>query len=363
VIDSEPVDWLSARTVRVLGGRDGLWHGYDVVRRRPLALPASVRAYGAIVSSRGAAASVRFGSPTAALRLGARTVATAPSCGDDDPFESLQFAGDTDALVYQSGCPLPSADVYSVAPDGSGLERVATTPTHELDPALSPDGTRVAFSRQAFADRCDGCAQSLWLTAPTQQLTSRRETDAAPFDARPSWSPDGRTLVFERSGASVEPHLFTVPAAGGAVRDLNVAGVHPAWGPALIAFVRSGAGSAIQTIDPATGAVQTVLAGADPGYLAWSSDGRLAYLTSGSGGRPTIGIVGSATRIDLRRLLPPRSIAGGLAWSPDGTRFAFTATDANGVGEVYTVGVDGTGLVQVTHDLGAVVGLSDLSWR
>jgi Tol biopolymer transport system component len=50
----------------------------------------------------------------------------------------------------------------------------------------------------------------------------------------------------------------------------------------------------------------------------------------------------------------------GLAWSPDGTRFAFVAADVNGNGEVYTIGVDGKGLQQVTHNLGAVGGLS---WR
>ncbi|HET8528253.1 MAG TPA: hypothetical protein VFL60_05030 [Gaiellaceae bacterium] len=362
-VDADPVDWLSSSRLRVVGGGDGLWHGYDVARRRPFALPAALRAFGAIDSAHGVGASVRYGSPTVALRLGSRTVAAAPSCGDDDPFESLQFVGRTNALVYQSGCPLPSADVYSVAPDGSGLQRVTSTPAHELDPALSPDGTRVAFAREQRADRCDGCPQSLWLTSPTQQLTSRQPGDDAPFDERPSWSPDGSTLVFERSGASVRPGLFTVPAAGGAAHDLQVPGSHPAWGPKLIAFAQVTGGSGIGTLDPASGAVRTVLAGVDPTALAWSADGRLAYLAAGGGGRPQIGIVGSPVKIDLSRLLPPRSLASGLAWSPDGTRFAFAASDANGVGEIYTVGVDGKGLVQVTHDLGAVFRLGDLTWR
>ncbi len=50
----------------------------------------------------------------------------------------------------------------------------------------------------------------------------------------------------------------------------------------------------------------------------------------------------------------------GLAWSPDGSRFAFTATDANGIGEVYTIGTDGKGLTQLSRNIGAV---GDLSWR
>lgn len=359
-----PVGWLSATTLRVLGGDDGLWHGYDTARRRPLALPSALHAYGGIRSTRGAGAYVSFDASSASLVLGTATVATAPSCGDDLPFQSLQFVGDTNALVYQSGCPLPSADVYAVAPDGSGLQQLTDTPTHEFDPALSPNGARVAFSRQEVADRCDGCPQSLWVTSPAQQLTSPQYSDEAPFDESPSWSPDGSTLVFDRSGASVQPGLFTIPAAGGPGRDLHVAGTAPAWGPELIAFERWNGSPAIQTLDPATGTVQTIADGVDASYLAWSSNGRLAYLAYNvKNGHPTIGIVGTPTSIDLSRLLPPGSFASGLAWSPDGTRFAFAASDANGVGEIYTLGVDGKGLVQVTRDLGAVFRFSDLSWR
>jgi len=50
----------------------------------------------------------------------------------------------------------------------------------------------------------------------------------------------------------------------------------------------------------------------------------------------------------------------GLAWSPDGTRLAFVADDTNGYGEVWTIGADGSGLQQVTRNLGVV---GTLSWR
>ena len=50
----------------------------------------------------------------------------------------------------------------------------------------------------------------------------------------------------------------------------------------------------------------------------------------------------------------------GFAWSPDGKQFALTATDANGTGEIYTIGVDGKGLRQLTRNLGAV---GALGWR
>ena len=52
------------------------------------------------------------------------------------------------------------------------------------------------------------------------------------------------------------------------------------------------------------------------------------------------------------------SVVSGAEMSPPGG--AFVATDVNGIGEVYTVGIDGKGLHRVTTDLDAV---GTLGWR
>jgi Tol biopolymer transport system component len=359
------VQFVTATLLRITRA-DGLWQGYDLVHRRRAALPPGLEQYGSIRSVRGATAFTTFGSATAtqtvSLVIAGKTVATAPACHDDWPFWNFQFVGRTNALVYQSGCPVPSADLFAVAPDGSGLERLTRTPAHEFDPALSPDGAHVAYVEQPVADRCDGCAQSLWTTQPAARLTAPLDTDPEPFADRPTWSPDGSTIVFDRSGFNTAPHLVTIPAAGGAVTDLHVEGSDPAWGSKLIAFTGGGARASLQTLDPATGVVQTVAGGVDASWIAWSPTGRLAYVVQDAQGRSTIVVVGSPTRIRLSRLLPGARTAG-LAWSPDGTRFAFTATDANGVGEIFTVRTDGEGLTRITKDIGALTFGSNLSWR
>ena len=106
--------------------------------------------------------------------------------------------------------------------------------------------------------------------------------------------------------------------------------------------------------------VATLPATSDATAIAWSSDGRLAYLEDDQDGHASIVAAGAAKPLALGPLLPAGSVVSGLAWSPDGTRFAFVATDANGIGEVYTVGADGTGLTRLTTDLGAV---GNLGWR
>jgi Tol biopolymer transport system component len=355
--DGAHVEWVTPTKIRLFDNR---FVGYDVARRRMWALPAGAGLYGSAVSWGRLAASTQLGYPTASLRIGGRVVHTSQACGDDLPFAFIQFLGRTNDVVYQSGCFVPSADIYTVAPDGTGLTQVTNTPQHEFSPSLSPDGSRIAYVRQTTAARCDGCAQSLWLTSPTTQLTYPQDTDDAPFDVDPSWSPDGTKLVYSQSGADSPYEVMAIPAIGGAAQKL-VAGSRPVWGPKLIAFEVDGTPPKLQTLDPITGAVTTVAItkGLDPSALAWSTDGRLAYLASAGAGRAKISIVGGMS-FDVNAILPPKSIVTGLAWSPDGTRFAFVATDANGLGEVYTVATNGTGLRRVTKNADAV---GNLSWR
>jgi Tol biopolymer transport system component len=355
----------------LLYGDDG-WIGYDVARRRPWRLPPAVANYNGIFLGDGSIAhwqQPQPGSPVTQLILqtpgtsAARHLATAPICGDEYPAWT-QAVPHARAVVYQSACSNPSADLYRVAPDGSGLRRLTDTSTDERRPSISPDGSSIAYVQQQMAEKCDGCPTTLWRIPSTGgaavQLTNHTYQEETPFDDDPSWSPDGGQIAFLRSGTNTPPTGFTMPASGGAARSLHVVGWNPVWGPTKIAFVTNTARPTVDTLDPATGAVQTVAEGA-PGVLAWSRDGRLAYLRGDGRGHSSIVIVGSGSKsIALTPLLASGAGVQGLAWSPDGTRFALTATDANGIGEIYTIGVNGTGLKQLTHDLGAV---GALSWR
>jgi Tol biopolymer transport system component len=74
-------------------------------------------------------------------------------------------------------------------------------PAHWADPAISPDGTRVAF---VFRDRSQGNENlDLWIDAGANHVRSRVTFDPS-IDVLPVWSPDGRDLVFRsnRSGYS-----------------------------------------------------------------------------------------------------------------------------------------------------------------
>jgi WD40-like Beta Propeller Repeat len=96
---------------------------------------------------------------------------------------------------------------------------LSVDPGHDLwGPAASPDGRFIAVARaprKAFAGEI--AIYSLATGARVRSLTH------GAGDSQPSWSPDGKRIVFARGRS-----LFVVPAAGGPARRI-AAGIQPIW--------------------------------------------------------------------------------------------------------------------------------------
>jgi dipeptidyl aminopeptidase/acylaminoacyl peptidase len=91
------------------------------------------------------------------------------------------------------------------------------------DPQISPDGSRVAFVRVWVNQKADRYDNALWIV-PTSGGPSRQIT-AGPRDASPRWSPDGKTLAFNRSaekdGRPQPPQIYLLSLDGGEARPLT----------------------------------------------------------------------------------------------------------------------------------------------
>jgi Tol biopolymer transport system component len=275
-------------------------------------------------------------------------------CWDDGSWEaalaSAQFVGSTRSVVYASLCYEPFSNVYSMVSDGSNLHEIRGIKPYATEPALSPDGTQIAYSWAKFTGfSCKGCASEIRVASAdgtSTRVVANPGTDCS-FDLSPTWSPDSQTILFTEETCDTPGELFTVPAAGGTPHDLGIAGYSPAWGPSRIAYIDSSGPGALWTANPDGGdPVQVAKKGNDP---AWAEDGRLAYVL-----KPATVVVGS-TQVKL-----PFTSISSLAWSPDGTRFIVTArTKGSAAPDVYTVKTDGTGLTRLTKNFDAW----GVSWR
>jgi TolB protein len=108
-----------------------------------------------------------------------------------------------------------NAEIYTANPDGTNQTRLTNTPdAQELTPAWSPDGTSLAFTRTVNREPNDTrpvIADIYVVNADGTNL--RAVTNGGGFNLSPSWSPDGRRIVFSRSSFNPELFLTRKPSA------------------------------------------------------------------------------------------------------------------------------------------------------
>jgi TolB protein len=257
----------------------------------------------------------------------------------------------SNAILFSSSrsSSFPLHHVLRMRPDGA--EVVDLTPdTDGEDARWSPDGSRIAFTSYR-----DGNAEIYTMFSDGSGAT--RLTQNPAYDKEPVWSPDGDRIAFLRTGAGeTSVHIINADGSG----DRSIAGTSnghaPSWSPdgSTIAFIGmvqlcnfDVCGADVLTVATAGGSTTNLTQNAVGGVAgdpAWSPDGsRIAY--SQNGQLYTIGLDGAGpTRISR----DPAAEDGAPVWSPDGTRLAFTRylDDA----EVFVMNADGSGATNISRN-------------
>jgi Tol biopolymer transport system component len=136
-----------------------------------------------------------------------------------------------DPTWYADGSGVAYASDHGEGPSVWRVPRLGGAPVLLLpdaeDPAISPDGTRIAFAR--VGPKSDRRV----FVAPLADLGAARMItgdDEGVWDhAQPAWSPDGTRISY-----SAQRDLWVVPAAGGGARRLTADGEYDresAWSP------------------------------------------------------------------------------------------------------------------------------------
>jgi Tol biopolymer transport system component len=123
--------------------------------------------------------------------------------------------------------------IYVMRAGGGSLRRVTPQRLDAGHPSWSPDGRRIVFN-----DRFTQPVGDIFTIRPDGRGLRRLTSVAAGGQAgfRPDYSPDGTRIVFDHSGAGGTLQLWVMRADGSAQHPLAtglVDPVGPRWGPRL----------------------------------------------------------------------------------------------------------------------------------
>ncbi|HEY7344276.1 MAG TPA: hypothetical protein VH620_01860 [Gaiella sp.] len=261
-------------------------------------------------------------------------------------------------IAFQRGVPGGKVELHVVNADGSGERALGSAKTW-CSSVWSPDGSTLAVATgrdrrsELLVVNADGSGTVTLKRVPTQPANWCAVDDAA-------WSPDGRKLVFTGGFGWQSSEVYVVNADGSGLRRLTrnrAPDFGPSWSPdgRKITFVTDRSGD-LAYYGSKPGNFETFVVNPDGSGqarltrstgIAWSPNGRrFAFARDG------FVYVANADGSGERRLMPipmrgtKRGYSGVESWSPDGRYIAFRRW--NGVppqasSDGYVVRADGTG--------------------
>jgi Tol biopolymer transport system component len=222
--------------------------------------------------------------------------------------------------------PQGDTEIFTMNPDGTGLEQLTHNSAYDYDPAWSANAKRITFSSnrattlqepnntEVYVMRADGTGQ-------------RRLTDTPGDNWNPTWSPSGGRIAFQSNRNvsaenTINTEIYSVKADGTGQRRL--------------------------TKNTASDLMPD-----------WSPDGKkIAFYSTRRNQESDIFVMNANDGSSSRRVVSTAGYDYDPDWSPAGTRIVF----GNEFRDIYTVRPNGTGLKNLTNTSDSDERSSEPSW-
>ena len=259
------------------------------------------------------------------------------------------------AEIVYSSWRFGRSEIYRMRADGSGKINLSRDPTAvESMPSWSPDGRKIVYIRESapggiYIMNADGSHKT-----------------AIPFGGgggtgiNPIFSPDGSKIIFSRyMGSELGEHLFSVNLDGTNLtpltsnsRDNRKASFSPD-GTRIVFDTNPGPNfnsGQIYTMNPTGGALAPVVLDNYNTRPDWSPDGSKIAFTSALVASPQLSkeiyVVNTdgSNKYRVTDGLMNNAEESNASWSPDGSQIAFTSNRINNQEDIYVVNSSGGGV-------------------
>lgn len=249
-----------------------------------------------------------------------RAIRLAQDAGSIHGYNEVALAPDGRVLytLGESG----NADLWSIDPATRQRHRLTTDPADDFHPAVSPDGRTIVFG----SNRSGGAG--LWSMSRDGANLTRLTTGG---DTRPSFSPDGKWVAFQRSGVETTPWM--VCRVWLETRVVEQVSPPPTMRPSVspdgrfVAHYWMTPERWLLAVTPAGGGIASAIFPVAPTHhertLRWAPDGRALAFIDGAGGAANLWL----QPLDRQPTRPLTHFDDGTIatfdWARDGSKLAW----------------------------------------
>ena len=231
-------------------------------------------------------------------------------------------------------------EIYTMCADGSDQRRLTFNKYDDSSPALSPDGSRIAFISDRDDPNSGACKHSCFYQLYVMNVDGSGEhklVETVSSSHHPDWSPDGTKITFD-SESNLQGNVYVVNADGSDLHLLIEDGYWADWSPdgTRIVFASKRDGNVELYLADADGKNQHRLTRTSwlEYFPDWSPDGlRIAFAVLQE---RAVHVMDADGGNDQR--LTRQGNAEDPTWSPDGTWISYQSSN-DGDFEIYAINV------------------------